>query len=257
MRKRMVMGMGLLIVLAVVVSGCTAAAQAGGPLTSVATQAEEQARRTISVTGNGTATAAPDVAYVVIGVESINEDAALAVEDSTKRMDAVMAALEELGIAAKDVQTVNYNMWLEQTAKPEVRTLVETDEPQLMERYHVANQVRVTVRDMTKVSDLLEKALQAGANRVEGITFGIEDTDALSEQAREEAIADAKAKADQLATGFGAKVGAVYSVSEWGGSEPVMYAAADRMGMGGGGVPVSGGELTVNVQIQVQFEIAE
>ena len=80
----------------------------------------------------------------------------------------------------------------------------------------------------------------------------------MQEQARQEAIADAQAKADQLAAGFGAKVGAVYSVSEWSGPQPVTNTAMRSLAdMGGGAVPISSGELTVNVQIQEQFEIAE
>ena len=256
MSKRMGYGMLLLVVLAVILAGCTAAVRAAGPTTAAVTQNDSP--RIISVTGNGSATAAPDVAYVTLGVESVNADAAKAVDDSTTRMQAVMTALQGMGIAAKDVQTVNYAMWLEQSPKPTLQPGVTTNEAQVPDQYHVTNQVKVTVRDLSKVGDLLGAALKAGANSVQGITFGIEDTAKLQEQARQEAIADAQAKADQLAAGFGAKVGAVYSVSEWSGPQPVTNTAMRSLAdMGGGAVPISSGELTVNVQIQVQFEIAE
>ncbi|NLG48927.1 MAG: SIMPL domain-containing protein [Chloroflexi bacterium] len=258
MRKRMVVSMGLLIALAIVVSGCASAAQAGGPLASVASQTNgEQVTRTITVTGSGTAAAAPDVAYVVLGVETIDESAAKAVRDNSEKMNAMMAALKAMGIADKDVQTSRYNMWLEQEDKPEARVLTDSQEQEAALRYHVVNQVRVTVRDVAKVGELMDKALQAGANRVEGVSFGIEDTDTLSEQAREDAIADAKAKADQLAAGFGTKVGAVYSVTEFDQGRPVALAQEIMPIMADSRMSISAGEISVNVQVQVQFEIAK
>ena len=240
------------------VSGCASAAQAGGPLASVASQTDtEQALRTITVTGSGTVSAAPDIAYVVLGVEAIDESAAQAARDSSEKMNAVMAALKAMGIADKDIQTTRYNMWLEQDAKPESRVLTDLQEQETTSRYHVVNQVRVTVRKVAEVGELLDKALQAGANRVEGISFGIEDTDALSEQAREKAIANAKAKADQLAAGFGAKVGAVHSVSEFDQMQPVTLAQEIVPIMADSRMSISAGEVNVNVQVQVQFQIAE
>jgi len=116
--------------------------------------------------------------------------------------------------------------------------------------------VRVTVRDLAGVGDILQEALSAGANRVADVAFAVEDTTALRREAREAAIADARAKADQLAAGLGAVVGAVHSVSEYGGAEPV-YGVREVYGLGGGGVPVSAGELAVAVEIQVSFFIAE
>jgi hypothetical protein len=261
MFRKMLMVVGTIALAGLVVlGGYTAVIGAGGPTTSVAAQGPtNDAPRVISVSGSGRAMAAPDVAYVTLGVEARDADAATAVADSTQRMQAVMAVLEEMGIDADDIQTVNYSMWREQIVKePKERPTPEGEEPEMEERYHVVNQVRVTLRDLEQVGQLMEEALEAGANSVSDISFAVEDTSTLRSEARDAAIADARAKAEQLAAGFGVELGTVRSVSEYGGPEPVraMRDAAYGMG-GGGGVPVSAGQLAVTVGIEVSFEIAE
>ena len=123
--------------------------------------------------------------------------------------------------------------------------------------YRVSNMVQVTIRDLTKVSDVIDTAVKAGANNVWGISFSLDDTDALEAQAREKAVADAKARAESLASLTGVKVGQVMAVSEVvGGSSVPMFASADRaMGLGGGGTPAEPGEVTFSTQIQVIYAI--
>jgi hypothetical protein len=245
---------------ALLASGCSRPlAAAGEPLAGAraleASSSEETMPRTISVSGVGTASGRPDIAYVEFGVQAINPDADKAVTENSDRMTAVMGALQELKIEDKDIQTINYSMWLEEVRDKDGNLTGES-------RYHVVNQLRVKVRDLTKVGQVLQKALKAGANNVGSVSFSVADPSALQKQARDAAIGNVRAKAEQLAAGFGAKVGKVHQVSEYGG-EPVpapnLNVKAERLaaGYGGGEVPVSGGELSVNVQIQVTFDIAE
>jgi uncharacterized protein YggE len=142
-------------------------------------------------------------------------------------------------------------MWIEQVVDRESRPTGES-------RYHVVNQVRVRLRDLSKTGKLLQKALEAAANNTGGISFSVDDPTALQGEARDRAIADARAKAQQLATGLGAQLGRLRQVSEYGGviapSEPIF---AEEVRGGGGLVPVSGGEFSVTVEIQVVFDIAE
>jgi hypothetical protein len=144
-------------------------------------------------------------------------------------------------------------MWIEQVVDREGQPTGES-------RYHVVNQVRVRLRDLTKTGELLQKALEAGANNVGGVSFSVADPKALQQEARDQAIADAQAKASQLAAGLGAQLGRLRQVSEYGGviapSVPV-EAYAEGLRGGGGPVPVSGGEFSVTVEIQVVFDIAE
>ena len=245
---------GLLLVLGLVLlAGCGVPAVAGNPQLSVAAgSGGNEMGYTINVNGSGVASAAPDIVDVRLGVETIDSDAGEAIASSTERMNAVLAAIEALGIEAKDIQTVNYNMWVEQVYD---REGLPTDEL----RYHVVNELSVRLRDISKTGQLLEDALEAGANTVQGITFGIEDTEALMQEAREEAIANARTKAEALAEGLGVSVGKVHQVMEYSSmpqpaSMPRM--AYDSMG-GGGEVPISGGTLNIQVEVQVVFDIVQ
>jgi uncharacterized protein YggE len=245
---------GLLIVSLV---ACGQQADAGGGaqpgVSTSALQTNGQPMpRTISVNGIGTASARPDVVNVQIGVETVNTDAGLAVTQNTERMTAVMDVLSDLAVEDKDVQTVQYSMWIEQPYN-------DKGEPAGEPRYHVVNQVNVRLHDLTKLGDLLSETLAAGANTVSNISFSVADPTALQKQARDQAIANAKAKAEQLATGLGANVGSLRQVSEYGGIiTPPPAPMAEGYGIGGGGaVPVSGGEFSVTVEIQVVFDVAD
>jgi hypothetical protein len=236
-----------------VATGTTAGApQAAARSASALATGQEPTPRTVTVSGLGTANAAPDVAYVQLGVQIIETDASLAVEESTTRMAAVMDVIKAMGVAEKDVQTTQYAMSVQQQYDREGKPTGEIT-------YRVSNQVRVKLHDLSKIGELLQKTLAARANTVGGVTFSIEDPDALQQQARDEAIADARTKAEQLAAGLGASLGPVRQVSEFGGGRPVAEVAKtmELRAAGGGEVPISGGELSVSVQIQVVFDLVE
>ncbi len=249
---------GMLFVL--LIAGCAPGAiestagvtRAVAPSVSTLSAGQESMPRTVTVSGSGTANATPDIAYVQLGVQVIESDAELAVKESTDRMTAVMQVIKEMGIEEKDVQTTQYNMSVQQQYDRDGQPTGEIT-------YRISNQVRVKVRDLTKIGELLQKTLAAGANTVGGVTFSIEDPKALQKQARDLAIADAREKAEQLAAGLGASLGAVRQVSEFSAGRPVPEAAPvmEMRAVGGGEVPVSGGELSVSVQIQVVFDLAE
>jgi len=217
--------------------------------------------RLVTVSGSGTAYGAPDVAYVTVGVEARDADAAAAVADTTERMTAVMDAVTAAGIAPEDIRTVNYQMWLETDAEPRPEPTTSSGTvttTSTVERYHVLNQVRLTVRDLEALGTVLQDALSTGANSAADISFAVEDPTALQREARDAAIANAKAKADQLASGLGATIGSVYAISEYSSGPQPVYAARDVYGTAASNaVPVSSGTLSVSVDIQVSFEIAE
>ncbi len=261
--KRLALLVPLVLAAAVALAGCGAPVSAAGG--GLAAQASETASpRVITVSGSGSAMGAPDVAYITLGVEARDPDAAAAVADATERMSAVMEALTEAKVDPKDVQTVSYQMWLEQTTDPKGDIVAPgtpsgtTTTTTTVERYHVVNQVRITVRALENVGTILQDALTAGANSVADISFAVEDATALQREARDGAIANAKAKADQLAAGLGAKIGAVQSVSEYTSGPQPIYATRNLDAVGGmGSVPVSAGQLSVSVEIQVSFLIVE
>ena len=129
--------------------------------------ASSEAPRTLSVNGDGAASAAPDIADIELGVETIDADPTVAIDDNTTAMDSVIEALTDLDIDEDDIQTRSFNMWVEQ--------IYDEDGPTGEFRYHVVNQIAVRVRDIDMTGDVLGAALAAGANNVRGISFGVED----------------------------------------------------------------------------------
>jgi uncharacterized protein YggE len=206
--------------------------------------------RSITVVGSGSASAAPDLATAQIGVDT----QAAAPEDATRendaRMQAVLEALKAAGIGEQDIQTAYYNMYAEQRYVP------ETGQPTGEFTYRVSNSVSVKIRDLSKVGEILSQAVKAGANNISGVYFSIEDTDALEAAAREQAVGDAKARAQSLAQLNGVELGEVVIVSEViGGPAPVFYERAALGLGGGGGAPIQPGQMEVSMQLQVSFAI--
>lgn len=206
----------------------------------------------ITVSGTGDAFGRPDVAFVQLGVSSTNENVGDAVNANNATMQAITEALTGLGIAAEDIQTTNFNVW------PEDRYNPETGQPTGERVYHVDSSVQVKVHNLDMTSQVIEAGLNAGANSVGGLSFGIEDTDALEAQARTSALDDARAKASQLAEAMGVQLGDAIIVSEVVGGylPPVMYdaAAAERgVGGGAGAPPISPGQQSVSVTVYVTF----
>ena len=204
--------------------------------------------RTLTVSGAGAASAVPDIADLELGVQTINEDPSVAIVDNTTAMADVIETLIDLDIDADDIQTRSFNMWVEQVYGP--------DGPTGEFLYHVVNQIVVRVRDLDMTGDVLGAALAAGANNVSGITFGVEDTQALEEAARDAAVDNAVAKAEQLAERLGVKVGSVRHVSETsGGRPPELLERAVAFESAGASVPVSPGDFTVRVSVSIVFDI--
>ena len=236
---------GGLTVLAIV-AGVILSAIANASATS--TQASETGSpRTITAVGTGSASASPDVATAQIGVETQSASPEDATRENEERMKTVVEALTAAGIDMKDIHTAYYNLWAEQRYDP------EKGQPTGEYIYHVSNSLSVKIRALSKVGAILSEAVEAGANNISGVSFSIEDTSALEMEAREKAVADAKARAESLAQLSGVELGEVVLVSEViGGPVPIVMERA--MG-GGGGVSIEPGQLEVSMQVQMSFAI--
>lgn len=210
---------------------------------------EDTDTRTVSVNGIGQASGTPDIANLEIGVEIRNPDIGAAVSDANNTMEAVTAALVEAGIVQEDIQTTQFNVRQEQRGPAPMEAQTESPE----QVFVVRNIVRVTIRDLDQISSIIQTGLDAGANNVFGLNFGLENPDELQRTARQNAIADAQMRAEALADGFGMTLGDPVAISE-GGAQP--RPVAERAAIGGaGGPPISQGELTVSVQIAVTYEL--
>ncbi len=219
-------------------------------LSACAPVTASEAPHTISVTGSGTAYGKPDTAIAQVGVQTRNADAGKAVDENTTKMNALMAALKELGIEEKDIQTSNFSVYTNQKYDNE-------GQPTDVE-YVADNTVTITVRDISKIGDVLGQAVGAGANNIYGISFTVSDQSALEADARAKAMADAKARADQLAQAAGVTLDKPMTITEF-TSGPIPYPvdvrAMDVAAQGGSAVPVSGGQVQVQLQVTVTYII--
>ncbi len=233
---------------ALVISGCNAASQG-------ADDSQAAARETIAVSGFGEAVGPPDIATIELGVEVEAADVATAVDSSNETVEQITNALVAFGIDANDIQSTRFGVWREEGF--DRLTGMPTDEV----TYHVDSTVRVTVRDIDQISSVIQTGLDAGANNVYGLTFGIDDTTELSAEARLLALEDAEDRAQQIANALGVTLGKPIAVSELVGGasfSALSEAALFRgIGGGGGGPPVSPGELEVGVQVDVMYEVEE
>jgi len=207
---------------------------------------------TLTVTGIGMAAGEPDIAYIDLGVETMDASIATAFATAADTMQNVISALSEAGIAREDIRTSAVNIYPQdnydpQTGQPTDRT------------YRVSNTLHVTVRDVTMVETVINTAVNAGANSIYNFAFGIEDTAALEEQARQAAVANARLRADQLAAALGVTVGRPVVITESYGGNPVPpipygYGGA-AMDVAQSSLPVETGQLNVTVQILVTYSI--
>lgn len=260
-----VVGVVALVAALVLSSGVLPAAAAPGKQAATQTTAGAPTgavvSRTITVVGRGEVKVKPGVANTTVGVEALGATVDAAMSDAEARMSSLLAALKKLGIADKDIQTSNFSVNFERQSDPTpVAATTAQATPGTFTPptgfYRVSNMVQVTIRDLTKVGDVIDTAVKAGANNVWGISFSLDNTTTLETQAREAAVKDARARAESLAGLTNVQVGDVLAVSEVVGTQPVaMYAVAEAKALGGSSVSTEPGEVTFSTQIQVVYSI--
>ena len=246
LKNRSLIGLTLVLIAVVALVALPAAAQDNN--------ADRYPVDTISVSGSGSAAGVPDIATVEIGVETRNDDVSLAFAENSATIDAVIGALVDAGIAREDIRTSGLNIYLERYPIG----MGGPEGPQdFSSTFVVNNLVRVVVRDTGAVGEVLSAAVEAGANNIYGLTFGIEDQAGLESEARVEAMANAQARAAELAQIAGVDLGDVLVISEsWGGSGPFDVRNLAQAGYGGGGgAPIEPGQLSVVVEVQVTYRI--
>jgi len=212
--------------------------------------ADQSLPRTISVTGNGSATSPPDMATINTGVVTQGKNAADAMKANNEIMAKLMAALKAQKIPAKDIQTSDFSVSPQYSRDDRGRTQQE------IVGYRVSNQVRVVIRNLPELGTVLDTLVSTGSNRVSGISFGITDSDGILNEARNNAIANARSKAKLYAQALGIKVGKVVSVSESSviAPRPQFFA---RAAMADSAVPIASGEQELTATIDVVFAIAD
>ncbi|MCC6189245.1 MAG: SIMPL domain-containing protein [Anaerolineales bacterium] len=239
---RTLAGVAVIAVALMAVSACSGAASAQAPATP--------GPRTIAVTGTGSAYGAPDIAHVQLGVQTRGADPGQAVNDNNARMEALIAAIQGMGIAEQDMQTTNFSVYVQQDYDP------QTGRPLENTNYVVDNTLNVTVRDPDLLGDVLSGAVDAGANSIHGVSFSVEDVAALQAEARAKAVADARARAEQLAQSTGVTLDTVMTVSEnVYADQPIVFGRDMAQAAVGGAVPVQTGQVQVNLQVTLVYTI--
>lgn len=205
-------------------------------------------QRTIEVTGVGTAYGTPDTATVEVGVDIQDADFSKAFESTNDVMAVVLDKITELGIASEDIQTTSINVWFEDNRDPQSGT------PTGERIYHVTQSMRIVVRNIDLIGDVISTAVDNGANQIFGLNFSFADTDGLETQARETAVDNARAKAQHLADLLGVELGDVVSVVELGSSSGGPTPARGGVSMMDA-ANVSPGQLSVSANVQLTFAI--
>ncbi len=210
---------------------------------------DQQVQRTITVSGSGQVSATPDTAVVTIGVETQAPEASQAMSENSQKMSAVVSALEDAGVAAKDIQTQVIQL---QPQYKEPSPGATTPVTPTLTGYVATNLVEVRTQQLDTLGQLIDAAVQAGANRIQNISFEVSNSAALLDQAREAAWMDAQHKASQLADLAGAQLGEVVTITE--SSQPPSP-IVERAVSPGAAVPISPGTQTIQVTVQVTWQL--
>jgi uncharacterized protein YggE len=205
---------------------------------------------TLNLSAYGETRVEPDMATITLGVTTEGKTAAEAMSANAQRMTAVIASLRKAGIAERDIQTSNLNL------NPQYR--YEPNEAPVLVGYQASNQVAVRVLDLKRLGAAVDASVGAGANQVQGISFGLKDPTTAENAAREAAVKALAAKAELYARATGYRVARLVSLSEAGGyapRPPVPMVEMAARSFAKDATPVQGGELAVRIDISGLYEV--
>jgi uncharacterized protein YggE len=215
-----------------------------GPLSAQAQS--EQRPPAVTVTGEASISAVPDIAILRAGVTSQAKTAREAMTASARLMTAVLAALKESGVAENDMQTSRLRISLIRESNKSPSAIVAAE---------ASSSLIVRVRDINKSADVLDKMIGAGANLVSGIDFAVSDASKLLDQARVEAVADARRKAEIYAKAAGVSLGRPLSISEDFSSGPRIQMAPRAAAPAAMAMPIQAGEEKIGLTVSVSYEL--
>lgn len=214
----------------------------------------EFAATTLSLSAIGDVKTSPDRANLNLGVSVEAPTAAEAMRQNATQMTAVIAALKARGVQDRSLRTQGLNL--------QAQYVYNQNQPPRLTGYHATNMVSVTLDEMDKVGALLDAAVTAGANQVNGVSFSLRNADAAEDQARAEAIKALKAKAELYAQANGLRVARLVRMSEGAGAPAVQPFGVQEVVVTGARIgaaqlpPVSAGEMDVRVQVNAVYELS-
>ena len=252
-KKNWLLVISLALVLAVVsLAGC-------GPGTATIEGIEginiSNQQEGIWVTGTGEVSAVPDIVNLRLGIEATETSVAAAQTQATEAMNEVMAALTDNGVAEKDIQTQYFSI-------RQVTRWDRDSEQEVVIGYRVTNTVAAKIRDVDKVGAIIDAVAEAGGDltRIDSISFSIDDPSDYYEEAREEAMADAKGKAEQLAKLAGVRLGKPTYISESTYVPrvyPEVVVEMEAIKAAPAPTPITPGEAEISLTVQVGYAILQ
>lgn len=205
------------------------------------------------VTGEGKATAVPDIAKISAGIQDSGASLSQVQTSVNKKSQTLVAALKKLGVEDKDIKTTAYNISPQQNFQ---------SNPPVITGYQVSISYEITLRKIDTVNDALAAVTAAGANLVGGVTFDLSDEAELKalDAARTDAVTKAKNNAESLAKASGVTLGKIINVSEnqTGAIRPPVFAADKAVGLGAGPAPapnVTPGTTEIDVSVSLSYEV--
>lgn len=209
---------------------------------------------TLSVTGSATVVIQPDFATVSLGVTTQAETVGDAQGTNAHQMNAVMAALKEAGISEDDLKTSYFNVspaYGDASVSYDAVSFPGGGKPM---GYRVENNIQVTVRELPRVGEILDIAMKAGANQSYGLSFESTKRAEAYDKALQEAVKEARRKAELMAQATGGQLGALVELQEQGGGYGGMYTKAMSLDSVGG-TPVASGTLSVEATVVAVYQL--
>jgi len=213
----------------------------------------------LNVRGSSEVRVAPDEATVRLGVLAQEPSARAAQSRANEIVGGILEGLETLGIPESEIQTAELRLTPVFAPQPQPRTArTEPEEPKIV-AYQASNVVSVRLTELSRVGPAIDAGLEAGANRLEGVTFGLQDDLPAREEALRKAVAEARSKAQTIAEALGVRLGEVLQVDE-GGVSVRMPRFAEGMTMmraeaASVSTPVAAGQITVAADVSVRYRI--
>lgn len=210
---------------------------------------EAKTQRTLSLSGHGEVRTTPDIASLSVGVITNAQTATDALNASNKAMQAVLDSLNAAGIAARDIQTSNLTVSQRYDNRSDGNSQPRTA------GFDASNNVSIVIRDLGALGKILDQVVNAGANQINGISFGVENEEPKLDDARKLAVKEARRKAQLYATASGVVLGDVLTISENAAYQPQSGAVFKARAESADSVPIAQGEQVLAVDVNVTWEI--
>jgi uncharacterized protein len=216
--------------------------------TAMAAENDKAFERSVSVAATGSVTVEPDIATIMAGIVAEGDTARDATSKNSTLMTKLIEGLKSNGIAAKDIQTTAINV------EPRYQSFKD-GRPSVISGYRVVNQVKIVARDLKRLGEVLDQAVTLGANQISSIAFDVSNAEALKDDARRIAMANALRRATLYAEAAQANLGAVLQISEEPRGNVPRPVASGRAMMAAEAVPIEAGTQKLEVHVFVTWAL--